>query len=77
MHTNRWDMLWDDAIPTSLTATEVEKKSNDFAIADVYGWVEKRGGLTGRINFLQTYMSDSKLYQMVILPLLSMCTTGF
>ena len=76
MHMGEWEGLSDERIPSSLSTVEVEKRADEIAIEDVFAWVQKHNGLEGRIRFLQTYMSDSRLFQMVILPLLSMRTTG-
>lgn len=47
-----------------------------FTISQVQAWVEKHGGIDGRIRWWEAYAPSSRLYQMVAKPLLSMRTTG-
>ena len=73
-HTGAWANHWEEPLPD--VGDDLAEKTKAITLDDVKAWIEKHGGIEGRLRWFEAYAPNSRLYQMVAEPLLSMRTTG-
>ncbi len=59
-----------------MSEEELQERNDSFTVKTVREWSERHGGIKGRLRWFEVYALNSKLYQLVIKPLMSIRTTG-
>jgi hypothetical protein len=67
---------WAEPLPAAVSLEELEERNKAITLDEVQEWVEKRGGIVGRLSWWEAYSPHSQLYQRVGKPLLSIRTAG-
>ena len=61
---------------SAVSPDELDARSKVFTLGAVCAWIEKYGGIEGRLRWFETYAAYSRFYQLVAKPLLSLRATG-
>ena len=75
-HTGKWAHHYDAALPEAVSEDQHIKNNGNFTIGEVQDWVEKHGGIDGRLRWFEAYSPNNAFYQRIAKPLLSIRTAG-